>query len=171
MDAVYSGGLVYQYTEESDNPNFGLVTISGSSVTPRDDYNALKTALAKTPAPTGNGNFKQSGSASTCPTKSSLWQVNIADDQLPAFPSGAADYFKNGAGTAPGLKGGSQEAGSTQVSLAPAASGAVTSGASAGSASASKGAAASLHPPEFQTAPLICGLVVVVSALFGASLI
>ncbi|KAF2122834.1 beta-glucanosyltransferase [Lophiotrema nucula] len=169
MTAVYSGGLVYEYSEEGSK--FGLGTISGNSFNPNSDYTALKSALAKTPAPTGDGGFKSTGAASTCPGKSSTWNVTISAEQLPAFPDGADSYFKNGAGNGPGLTGaGSQNSGSKTTQLASAAAGAVTSGAAA-NASGSKGAASSVHPPEFSFGPLVCGLIVVVSSLFGASLI
>ncbi|KAL1592729.1 1,3-beta-glucanosyltransferase [Paraconiothyrium brasiliense] len=175
MTPVYSGGLVYEYTEEKDNAGFGLVTVkSDTEVTDKDDFTALKKALSNTPAPTGDGGYKTDGSPSKCPTKSSNWDVDLADDELPAMPD-VSEYFKNGAGTAPGLKGGSQEAGEDTVDNAPAASGAVTTGASeSGSGSASpsgsKGAAAGpLAPVSF--APMVCGLVVLVSSLFGGSLL
>lgn len=178
MTSVYSGGLVYEYSEEEGNEGFGLVNIkSDTQVTDKDDFTALKKALAKTPAPDGDGGYKTSGEPSTCPKKASNWDVDFDDDELPAVPSGVDEYFKNGAGTAPGLKGGSQDAGSDKVDAAPAASGAVTTGASetgsgtASGASSSKGAAAGLHPPEFTFAPLVCGLVVLVSSILGGSLI
>lgn len=170
MTSVYSGGLVYEYSEEGSN--FGLVKIDGNSVTDKDDYDALKSALQKTPAPSGDGGFKTDGTASKCPSKSTHWDVDIADDELPAFPSKAETYLKNGAGDGPGLKGGSQDAGPAETSLAPAASGAVASGAVAsGGASSTKGAAVGLHPPAFQVAPIICGVVVMASALLGGSLV
>lgn len=175
MDAVYSGGLVYEYSEEADNAGYGLVKIDGSSVTEKDDYSALKSAFSKTKNPTGDGGFKTGGSPAACPSKSANWNVTISGDQLPALPSGVDAFFKNGAGTALGLKGGSQDSGSDKVNLAPAASGAVTTGASAtqpsgSAAGASKGAAPGLVPGS-GVAPLACGIVVVVSAMLGGSLI
>lgn len=126
--AVYSGGLVYQYTEESDNPNFGLVDLNGNSVSIRPDFTALKNAYGKNPVPTSDGGYKTGGSASQCPTKSSTWNVTVAADQLPAFPSDAQKYLKQGAGSGPGLSGpGSQEAGSDTPTLTGATNG-VTSG-------------------------------------------
>jgi hypothetical protein len=177
MTPVYSGGLVYEYSEESDNKGFGLVNIKSSTeVEDKDDFTALKKALDATPAPTGDGGYKTDGSPSKCPTKSSTWDVDLDDDVLPAMPD-VAEYMKNGAGKAPGLVGGSQDSGSDKVDTAPAASGAVTTGASdSGSGSASKptdskGAAAGALVPEFSFAPMVCGLVVLVSSLLGGSLI
>ncbi|KAF2000941.1 glycoside hydrolase family 72 protein [Amniculicola lignicola CBS 123094] len=170
MTGVYSGGLVYEYSEEGSK--YGLVTIDGDSVTEGADFTALKTALAGTKDPSGDGGYKSDGSASACPTKSSTWNVTIAADELPAFPSGADEYLKNGAGTGPGLKGaGSQSSGSKTTQLADAASGAVTSGASAGSSTSSKGAAPSMHMGEFSMGPLVCGIIVLASTIFGATLI
>ena len=170
MTSVYSGGLVYEYTQEE--ANYGLVDIKGGKVEPRPDYDALKSAFSKTANPTGDGGYKTDGKASACPKKSDLWEVDMADDKLPAMPEGLDEYFKNGAGKGPGLEGGSQDAGSEEEKLADAANGAVTSGStSSSSASASKGAAASLQPPPFSAAPLITGAVVLFSTLFGASLL
>ena len=174
MTSVYSGGLVYEFTEEGSN--YGLVELDGNNVKEKDDYSALKKALAGTPNPEGDGGYKQNGSPSKCPAKSSNWDVDMKDDELPATPSGVSDFFKNGAGKAPGLTGGSQDAGSDKVETAPAASGAVTSGATASgngtsSGSSSSSAAASLQIPPFSAAPLVCGAAMVVSALLGASLL
>lgn len=179
MTPVYSGGLVYEYTEEDDNAGFGLVKVkSDTEVEDKTDFTNLKKALANTPAPTGDGGYKTDGKASTCPSKSAHWNVDLKDDELPVMPDGVDEYFKNGAGDAPGLKGGSQTAGSDDVKTGPAASGAVTTGASTtgsgsgsgSSGSSTPGAAAGLRP-EFSLAPLMCGVVVLVSSLLGGSLI
>jgi len=172
MTPVYSGGLVYEYSQEDSN--YGLVEISGNTVTERADFTALKNAYASTKNPSGDGGYKSSGSASTCPTKSDTWDVDMKDDQLPALPSGASALFKSGAGSGPGLTGkGSQDSGSSDVTLGNAADGAVTSGATTPSSTggASKGAAASVRVPEFSFAPLVCGAVVLVSSMFGGALL
>ena len=173
MTPVYSGGLVYEYTEQSDNAGFGLVNVkSDTEVEDKSDFTALKSAFAKTPAPTGDGGYKEDGSPSTCPKKSAHWDVDLDDDELPVMPDGVDQFFKDGAGDAPGLQGGSQEAGSDNVKTGPAASGAVTTGASSGSSGSSgsssgsgddkKGAAAGV-------APMACGLVVLVASILGGS--
>jgi hypothetical protein len=172
MTPVYSGGLVYEYSQEDSN--YGLVEISGNTVTERDDFTALKNAYASTKNPSGDGGYKSSGAASTCPAKSDSWDVDMKDDQLPALPSGASDLFKSGAGSGPGLTGkGSQDSGSSDVTLGNAADGAVTSGATTptGGSATSKGAAASVRVPEFSFAPLVCGAVVLVSSMFGGALL
>jgi hypothetical protein len=175
MTGVYSGGLVYEYSQEDSN--YGLVEINGDSVTERDDFKALKEAFSSTKNPTGDGGYKSNGQASTCPDQSKTWDVTMKSDELPAVPSGANDLFKKGAGDGPGLSGsGSQQSGSSETNLAGAGDGAVTSGgvvpSSTGGASASgsAGAAASIRP-EFSFAPLVCGAVVLASSLFGGALI
>ncbi|ORY13215.1 putative 1,3-beta-glucanosyltransferase gel1 [Clohesyomyces aquaticus] len=169
MTSVYSGGLVYEYSEEGSK--YGLVSLDGNTVKELADFGALKSALAGTPSPSGDGGYMTNGAASKCPTKSSTWNVTIAADQLPAVPKDAAKFFKSGAGTGPGLTGaGSQTAGSKTTDLANAASGAITSG-SAQSANASKGAASATRMGEFSVAPVVCALIVVASSMFGALLI
>jgi hypothetical protein len=168
MTGVYSGGLVYEYSQEESN--YGLVKLDGNSITDRDDFKALKTAFAKTQNPSGDGGYKASGAASACPSKSKSWNVTMSADQLPAYPKDAADLMKNGAGKGPGLSGdGSQDSGDSQVTLAGAADGAVTSGGA--NPKSSNGAAASLRSGDFSVAPYICGAVVLLSSLFGGSLL
>lgn len=173
MTGVYSGGLVYEYSQEDSN--YGLVELKGNTVTERSDYGALKSAFAGTKNPTGDGGYKSSGSASQCPPKSSTWDVSMAADQLPALPEGAKDLFQKGAGAGPGLSGsGSQDSGSTSTNLANAADGAVTSGAAkatGASSTPSKGAASSVQPPQFSMVPIVFGAVVLVSSLFGGALV
>ncbi|KAH9866252.1 beta-glucanosyltransferase [Plenodomus biglobosus] len=174
MTGVYSGGLVYEYSQEDSN--YGLVEINGNSVTERSDYKALKAAFAGTKNPSGDGGYKSSGSASECPGESDSWDVTMKSDQLPALPDGAKEFFEKGAGDGPGLSGsGSQSAGSSSTDLADAADGAVTSGASspngAGTATASKGAAPMVRPGELSMAPLVCGAVVLISSLLGGALV
>ncbi|KZF23596.1 glycoside hydrolase family 72 protein [Xylona heveae TC161] len=177
MTSVYSGGLVYEYAEEDNG--YGLVTISGNQITEKDDFTALKNAFANTTNPSGDGGYKSSGSASQCPSKSSTWDVDNND--LPAIPAPAKKYMTNGAGKGPGLDGsGSQWAGTQSSGTATAGSGKVTAvatgtsknaSASGSSSSTPKSAAASLRAPESNFAPLVCGLVVLASTFFGATLL
>lgn len=86
MSAVYSGGLAYEYSEEGSG--FGLVNISSSTaVTESTGFAAYQKALKNTANPTGDGGYNATGGASTCPPKSSTW--NVTSDSLPAIPSGA----------------------------------------------------------------------------------
>lgn len=170
MTGVYSGGLVYEYTEEGSK--YGLVKIGDSGVDEKKDFSTLKDAFSATESPKGDGGYKKDGKASECPKKSKTWNVDMDDDELPTLPEGASEYFKNGAGKGPGLKGsGSQQAGSKETDLSPAASGAVTSGAGEKAVPTESKGAAPGTVPDVSMAPFICGLVVVVSTLLGASLI
>ncbi|PVH96972.1 glycoside hydrolase family 72 protein [Periconia macrospinosa] len=176
MTKAYSGGLVYEYTEEGSK--YGLVKLDGDNVKTLDDFDALKKAFKNTPIPTTDGNYNQQGSPSKCPTKGDHWNVDMKDDVLPSMPQGVDEFFKNGAGAGKGLKGGSQEAGSDKTVTGPAASGAITTGAtnsgSAGAASspsASAGAASSLRSSDFSATPFVTGFVVLVSSVLGAALL
>ncbi|RDW88963.1 putative GEL1 protein-1 [Coleophoma cylindrospora] len=152
MTGVFSGGLVYEYSEEGNG--YGLVTISGSSVTTASGFNYLKSAYASVANPTGLGGATTSTASSECPTSNAEWAVS--GSTLPAIPTSAAAYMSTGAGTGPGLDGsGSQDAGSSDnesPGTATAGSGEVTATGTSGSASStststSKSSASSLAPP------------------------
>lgn len=166
MTPVYSGGLVYEYSEEGSK--YGLVQINGDSVKELADFTALQSAFKNTPAPSGDGGYKSTGAASQCPTQSSTWNVT-SGDALPAIPEPAKKYMTQGAGPGPGLSGpGSQNAGTGSTATASAGAGKVIA---TGAAKTSTAAAASLHVPELGVAPFVCGFVVLVSTLFGAALL
>ncbi|KAL2002255.1 hypothetical protein VTN02DRAFT_336 [Thermoascus thermophilus] len=172
MTGVYSGGLVYEYSEEGSN--YGLVTINGNSVTTRPDYDALKEAFQNTPNPQGDGGYNKTGGANACPPKNAPdWDVD-SNDLLPAMPEPALKFLKNGAGDGPGFAGdGSQWKGTSSTGTAKPGSGDANAGTGTGSggSSTSSGAATGLRIPEMTFAPLVCALVVGVSTLFGASII
>ena len=176
MTSVYSGGLVYEYSKEgtaAPGDLYGLVTISGNSVSENTDFQTLENAFKQTPLPTDDGGYKSSGSASTCPTKSSTWLVS--GDALPAMPPDASPYFKSGAGKGPGLSGGgSQDAGAGSTGTASAGSGkptaSGTSGSSAASGTSGKKSAGAISS-EVSMGPLVCGLIVAMSSLAGALLL
>ena len=173
MTPVYSGGLVYEYTVEGDatEQKFGLVEIQNGNAVEQPDFSSLQTAFKNNPLPTGDGGYKPSGDASICPTASSTWLVG--NDTLPAMPPQASQYFKNGAGNGPGLQGGSQDVGAETTATATAGSGkpTTTGTANSGGSTSSKAAANNLRVPQFSAAPYACGLVVLVSALLGATLL
>jgi len=183
MSSVYSGGLVYEYSEEDSN--YGLVKIDGDSVTENEDFKELMQQFKDNPSPEGDGGYKSDGKASPCPANSDSWDVTaFKDDELPAIPDGADKFMKDGAGKGPGLKGdGSQNAGGGSTATAQPGSGSVTAVASnaasnsggsnsdAADAAESSAGASSLIMGEMGKAPLICGAVVLISTLFGASLI
>lgn len=159
MTGVYSGGLVYEYSEEPSN--YGLVVINGDTVTERPDFLALQTAFANTQDPSGDGGYNQTGGASSCPAYSPPnW--NVQNDNLPAIPAGAVKYMTQGAGTGPGLSGaGSQNAGG-------ASSGTVTAGSPSATSSSGTG---KIAIPELSFAPMVCGAVIIVSTFLGVALV
>jgi len=167
MTAVYSGGLVYEYSQESSN--YGLVTIDGSTISEGPDFSALETALAGTSDPSGNGGYNSTGGASGCPAKSSTW--NVTDDALPAIPSGAAALMKSGAGKGAGLTGsGSQNAGGTSTGTATPGSGSATTTAKTSANATGKSGASNLQGPFDRSPIVVSGMVILFTAL-GAALL
>jgi hypothetical protein len=171
MTPVYSGGLVYEYSEAGNN--YGLAKIDGDKVTTNKDYDALKKAFEATENPSGNGGYNSTGGASGCPKmQKPNWDVD--SDSLPAMPAPAKKYLTEGAGKGDGFSGkGSQNAGTKSSGTATQGSGEVSAatGGSAASGTSSEGAAASLKPFQFSFAPVTVGLVTVVSTVFGASFV
>lgn len=166
MTGVYSGGIVYQYSEESDNAGYGLVSISGSSASQMSDYTAYSTALSSYPAPSGDGGFTSTTNTQACPTVDSEWLVS--DTLLPAIPSGAQKFMTEGAGTGPGLMGdGSQNAGGTSTGDASPGSGSATTTATPSSTKKSDGG----KPAPLGMAGFIVTGVVFVSTLVGTMLL
>lgn len=165
MTGVYSGGLVYEYTVEPNG--YGIVEVgSDGKITPNADFDRLKAAYEKTDNPTGDGGYKQSGSASECPAESEEWEVE--GTSLPAIPTGAVKFMTSGAGTGPGLDGdGSHFAGEPSESTATAGSGNPTRTPNGNSSanSNSQGAAAAVDVPV-----RFMGMIAA-SVLFGAVLL
>ncbi|EEP75440.1 glycolipid-anchored surface protein 5 [Uncinocarpus reesii 1704] len=163
MTPVYSGGLVYEYTQEPSN--YGLVDLGGDKPKKLDDFDTLKKAFAGTKNPSGDGGYNSTGGANPCPKKNAPnWDVD--DDALPAIPEPAKKYMKDGPGKGPGLSGkGSQNAGTKSSGTATPGSGSVTA-----TSSSSQGAAAGLRI-ETSIAPMVCAMLVVISTMFGASFI
>ncbi|KAI5816315.1 Glucanosyltransferase-domain-containing protein [Pyronema omphalodes] len=95
MSPVFSGGLVYEYSQEPNN--FGLVEISKDrkSVKKLPDFETLKEQLDKASNPSGDGKAQTGLKISDCPAKSNNWE---ASDDLPALPKAAEKYMQNGAG-------------------------------------------------------------------------
>lgn len=171
MTSVFSGGLVYEYSEEGNG--YGLVTINGDSVSPNGDFTALSSAYAAQTNPSGNGGATSTTAATTCPTESSEWIVS--GDALPAIPSAAEGYMKSGAGTGPGLNGpGSQNAGTSEnesTGTATAGSGTVTETASSSSSTSTKKSAASVGMAPMDGKLFGVVAVVMVSMLGGMVLL
>jgi hypothetical protein len=105
MTGVYSGGLMYEYSNEANN--FGIVEISkDAKVKELDGFSKFASALSKYPAPTGTGGAASTTHSVTCPTSDSIWEVDPT--AIPLMPTQAQQYMDDGAGKGPGLKGGSQ---------------------------------------------------------------
>lgn len=90
MTGVFSGGLVYEFTQETSN--YGLVQISdnGTSVEKLVDYDNLQKMYKATKEPTGNGGYQENLPAEKCPAQTSLWE---ASNTLPDLPSAASKYM------------------------------------------------------------------------------
>lgn len=171
MTGVYSGGLVYEYSEEGSG--YGLVKISGGSVTETSDFTALQSALQKTKAPTGDGGYRSDGTASECPSTSDTWEVtDFTGSDLPSMPEGAQEYMQKGAGKGPGLTGdGSQNAGGQSTGTATAGSGQSTNTGGASASGTKSGAATAVQLGPIGYAPFVCTAAVFLSTLFGAALL
>ncbi|KAL1960568.1 hypothetical protein VTO42DRAFT_7147 [Malbranchea cinnamomea] len=164
MTPVYSGGLVYEYSMEPNK--YGLVEIKGNKVEKLDDFDALKKAFEATKNPKGDGGYNEDAGPNECP-KYNPPNWDVRNDALPAIPEPALRYMEDGPGKGPGLKGGSQNAGTGSTGTATPGSGAVDE---TGEPSESGNAAAG-HAAEIGLAPLVVTFVVTVSSLFGASLV
>ena len=178
MTGVFSGGLVYEYSEEGNG--YGLVQISGNSVSPvGQQFTDLQQELAKAKSPSGGAGFSANNQPQQCPGQSQNWDTKpFTGSNLPATPSGALKYFKNGARKGPGLSGkGSQNAagGSTTTAAAGAGSVSATYGSAptgvSSSASSSSAASGAVPAHMVHTAGLgqlaMCGVVVAISIAFG----
>ncbi|KAI9784636.1 MAG: beta-glucanosyltransferase [Geoglossum umbratile] len=159
MTPVFSGGLVYEYSEEGTK--YGLVKIDGGDVNELPDFDALKDAFAATSNPNGDGGYKSNGSPSKCPPASSDW--NVTTEALPSLPSPAQKYMTSGAGAGPGLGGpGSQTAGTPSTGF--------TNGLSpSGSGSGKPKSAASSLRGDMIITPVWCAVLVLTSSFLGAA--
>lgn len=102
MSSVFSGGVVYEYSEETDK--FGLVDISSDgTVTELTDYDNLKSELNETTDPTGDAGYSLDYDASDCPTD---WNFSTT---VPDSPSGFASLCKDGASGGNGFEYDTQE--------------------------------------------------------------
>ncbi|KAK2737381.1 beta-glucanosyltransferase [Myotisia sp. PD_48] len=161
MTGVYSGGLVYEFSQEPNN--YGLVELGDGEPKKLPDFNRLKEAFKNTKNPSGDGGYNSSGGKTECPKKNEPnWDVE--GDALPAIPAPAKKFMKDGAGEGPGFKGGSQNSGTRS-------SGTATSSPTRTGSATSSSAAMATRPAELGFAPLIGVAIVVISTIFGASLI
>ncbi|KAI3403581.2 gel1 [Candida oxycetoniae] len=91
MSSVFSGGLVYEYSEEQSE--YGLVTLDDDKVTTNQDFDNLKSQLNKTSDPSGDGDYLDSSNdnGNNCPSLSDLWNVT---SEVPDTPLGALGYIR-----------------------------------------------------------------------------
>ncbi|KOS21596.1 hypothetical protein ESCO_005044 [Escovopsis weberi] len=158
MSAVYSGGLLYEYSNETND--YGIVSIKGDKVTELDEYGLFKKALADNPSPTGDGGASKTTHAVACPTSDTAWKVDPS--ALPAMPALAEQFFKSGAQGGPGLNGsGSQTAGDGAVATTFLASPTSTGGKQSGASSLG----------WHDKSPLAVAGLTLVCALFGTLLV
>lgn len=87
MTGVWSGGIVYMYFQETNN--YGLVSVSGSSVSKLPDFTSLSSQLAKaTPTLTSSSAYTVTNTvAQACPATGTAWAASsnlppIADATL-----------------------------------------------------------------------------------------
>lgn len=104
MTGVFSGGLVYEYSQEANN--YGVVEIHGSSVEKLDDFDKLSKQFNSTANPSNGGGASENNKDSDCPSfEKGTWEAN---DTLPDMPSAASIYFSSGAGEPLGTGVGTQ---------------------------------------------------------------
>lgn len=65
MSAVYSGGLMYEYSQEEND--YGIVEINNDKVEKLDEFDLFKDALKKYPMPTGTGGASAETHSVDCP--------------------------------------------------------------------------------------------------------
>lgn len=95
MSSVFSGGLVYEYSNETND--YGLVQIDNATqVTKLQDFDNLQKEYSSVSNPTGSGGYSASNNYSTCPDyEQGIWQAN---NTLPEMPTAASAFFTSGAG-------------------------------------------------------------------------
>jgi hypothetical protein len=83
MEDMLNGGFVYEYFNEDND--YGLVSLVGSSISTRSDYNSFSTEIAKaTPTGVNSASYTVTNTAlQACPTVDSLWK---ASSSLPPTP-------------------------------------------------------------------------------------
>jgi len=147
MTSVYSGGLVYEYSQEENN--FGLVRIAGESLTESVEFTSLKQAFENVKIPSGDAGYRENIPKKACPKQGPFWAPK--DETLQDTPPGAVKMMDDGAGPGPGLK----STNSSQTAGTPSKSSSVP----AGDGGKPKSGASTLSPSSLL---LVLGLAVLV---------
>lgn len=105
MSPVFSGGLVYEYSQEKNN--YGLVKIGSDnlSVTELKDFDYLKAEFSSVSMPSGDGGYHTDLPHAECPPVDSKWE---ASDDIPDTPKGALKYFHGAEPTGHGFDANTQ---------------------------------------------------------------
>ncbi|KFY90625.1 hypothetical protein V500_05089 [Pseudogymnoascus sp. VKM F-4518 (FW-2643)] len=87
MSKVFSGGIVYEYFQEVND--YGLVSLSGTTVTKLKDYDNFSTKIhAVSPSSVNSASYSPTNTANqACPTVNDDWKV--APTGLPPTPNAA----------------------------------------------------------------------------------
>ncbi|KAI5361501.1 Putative glucanosyltransferase, X8 domain, glycoside hydrolase superfamily [Septoria linicola] len=84
MTPVWSGGIVYMYFQEAND--YGLVTVDGNNVDTNQDFDNLKSELAKiSPSGVNSADYSPTNTAAACPSQGSSW--NAKASPLPPSPN------------------------------------------------------------------------------------
>ncbi|KAF7558792.1 hypothetical protein G7046_g5373 [Stylonectria norvegica] len=96
MTPVFSGGVVYEYTEEDNN--YGLVSIKGGTLNVLGDFNRLKSQFAKIDWNSVQGQSPSKNTPKPPACKTSLIKENGFDSNftLPNVPPGTQKLINNG---------------------------------------------------------------------------
>lgn len=88
MSAVYSGGLMYEYSLEEND--YGIVKIDGDSIEEQPEFSKMAEAYKKYPTPTGSGGASATSNSVECPTTDDTWDLgDWGSSALPAMPDDA----------------------------------------------------------------------------------
>jgi len=84
MTGVWSGGIVYMYFQEANN--YGLVSVTGDTVSKREDFSYYSSQIATvSPSGVNMASYSASKTAAACPTEEADW--NAKSSPLPPTPN------------------------------------------------------------------------------------